>query len=54
MLLERRRREEHLDEPSRVTFELVALGRGVAVSDEKEIDLVGGIAVALDRKKRSR
>ena len=53
-LLERRRREQHGDQPARVALELAALARGVAVAEDQQVELRRGIAalVQLDAAAR--
>ena len=46
--------EEDLHQPARVGLELAALGRGVAVAEDQEVDLVGRVARALQRDERRR
>ena len=53
-LLEGREGEEDVGEPPRVLLELRALGRRVAVAEDQEVHLRGGIAVLLDREERRR
>ena len=47
--LERRGGEEHVHQPPRVLFELASFARRVAVAEEQQVDLVRGIAGALQR-----
>ena len=52
-LLERRRREQHGDQPPRVALELAALARGVAVAENQQVELRRRIAALVQLDQRA-